>query len=192
MRDQTVALARGSAARATLDYIRETHGDQVLERILNRVEPDARRDLTGAETTGYLPYSLVLALWNAADGVIASADPEWMERAGGYAIGSLGQQLYGGLLRKSSPVEFVTQSVSLFQLYYSQGDVVPVELEPGRAVLRLVGFDTLGPLFCRRQTGGLRRATELAGGTGVAVRHVRCAHEGDAFCEWEIGWSSVR
>ena len=189
MRDQSVPLARGSAARANLDYIRETHGASVLERILDRIEPDARRDVTGAETTGYLPYSRILALWAAADTVLAPTEPDWMQRAGGYAIGSLGQQLYGGLLRKSSPVEFVTQSVSLFQLYYSQGDVVPVEVEPGRAVLRLVGFDALGPLFCRRQTGGLQRATELAGGRDVSVQHVRCSHEADAFCEWEIRWS---
>ena len=188
MRDQTVALARGSAARTTLEYIREAHGEQVLARILDQVEPEARADVTGAEPTGYVPYSRILALWNAADGVLAPIAPDWMEQAGGYAIGSLGQQLYGGLLRKSSPVEFVTQSVSLFQLYYSQGNVVPVEVEPGRAVLRLVGFDALGPLFCRRQTGGLQRATELAGGTDVSVRHVRCSHEDDAFCEGEIRW----
>ena len=188
MRDQSLPLARGSAARATLDYIREIHGDAVLGEILERVEPSARTEVTGAETTAYLPYSQVLALWNAADGVLAATAPDWMERAGGYAIESLGQQLYGGLLRKSSPVEFITQSVSLFQLYYSQGNMSPVEIEPGRAVLRLVGFDALGPLFCRRQTGGLRRATELAGGSDVSVRHVRCAHEGDAFCEWELRW----
>lgn len=189
MRDQTVPLARGSAARATLDYIREEHGEAALARILERVEPATRAEITGVETTAYLPYSQVLALWDAADGVLAPIAPDWVERAGGYAIGSLGQQLYGGLLRKSSPVEFITQSVSLFQLYYSQGNVVPIEVDDGRAVLRLVGFDDHGALFCRRQTGGLQRATELAGGSGVSVRHVRCIHEGDAFCEWEIRWA---
>jgi hypothetical protein len=86
-------------------------------------------------------------------------------------------------------MEFVTQSVSLFQLYYAPGDMVPVEVEPGRAVLRLDGFPTAGSLFCQRQTGGLRRAAELAGGQEVTVRHVRCEHEGDAYCEWEIRWS---
>ena len=97
--------------------------------------------------------------------------------------------MYGGLLRKASPAEFVTQSVSLFRLYYAPGDMVPVEVEPGRAVLRLEGFPTASPLFCARQTGGLRQATELAGGKSVRVRHVRCEHEGDAYCEWELRWS---
>ena len=59
-----------------------------------------------------------------------------METAGAYAIDSVGQQLYSGLLRKASPMEFVTQSVSLFQLYYAPGDVVAVEVESSGAVLR--------------------------------------------------------
>ena len=91
-----------------------------------------------------------------------------METAGAYAIDSVGQQLYSGLLRKASPMEFVTQSVSLFQLYYAPGDVVAVEVEPTGAVLRLVGFPAASALFCSRQTGGLRRAAELAGGRGCA------------------------
>jgi predicted hydrocarbon binding protein len=32
---------------------------------------------------------------------------------------------------------------------------------------------------------------ELAGGKDVRVMHVRCEHEGDAFCEWELRWSSA-
>ena len=92
------------------------------------------------------------------------------------------------LLRKTSPIELVTQSVSPYKLYYFQGTMDPVETLPGRAVIRLVGFDALGPLFCRRQTGGLKCATELAGGVDIQVRHVRCAAEGDAFCEWEVKW----
>ena len=82
----------------------------------------------------------------------------------------------------------MTQSVSLFQLYYGPGDMVAVEVEPVRAVLRLVGFPSADVLFCRRQSGGLRRAAELAGGHGVRVAHVRCEHDGDAYCEWEVRW----
>ena len=44
------------------------------------------------------------------------------------------------------------------------------------------------PVSCRRQTGGLLRAVELAGGATPSVRHVRCSVEGDAFREWELRW----
>jgi hypothetical protein len=184
-----MATARGSTARATLDFIRQRFGQETLQSILEQLTPEDRTQLLSAGTTDELPYELLLELWRVADAALAPVNATWMEEAGAFAIDSLGQQLYGGLLRKASPIEFVTQSVSLFRLYYAPGDIVPVETEAGRAVLRLVGFDAQGTLFCARQTGGLLRATELAGGKSVRVKHVRCAHEGDAFCEWEMRWS---
>lgn len=48
--------------------------------------------------------------------------------------------------------------------------------------------DPVTTLFCQRQSGGLRCALALAGGVDAAARHVRCALEGDAFCEWELSW----
>ncbi len=188
MRIATTAVARGSTAHATRQFIRETYGDTVLRAVVDRLDAPTRARVDAAAMTDDLPYDTLLALWEAADAELAPRDASWSEAAGAYAIESVGQQLYGGLLRKASPEQFVTQSVSLFQLYYAPGDMVPVEVEPGRAVLRLIGFPALGPLFCRRQTGGLRRAAELAGGRRVRVAHVRCEHEGDAYCEWELRW----
>ena len=188
MRAATTATARGSTVHATLAFIRDTYGAETLAKIMEKLEFDTRMRVERAAMHDELPYELLLSIWRAADDELGARDPSWMEQAGAFAIDSLGQQLYGGLLRKTSPSEFVTQSVSLFRLYYAPGDMVPVEVEPLRAVLRLVDFPAIGPLFCRRQTGGLRRATELAGGKEVRVTHVRCAHEGDAYCEWELRW----
>jgi hypothetical protein len=128
-------------------------------------------------------------MWRAADHVLGAADPAWMERAGEFSIRSTGVQLYSGILRKNNPIEFLTQSVSLFRLYYHPGNMEVVAESPGYAVLRLVGFDPGTTLFCRRQTGGLCCALTLAGGVEPRARHVRCVLEGDAFCEWELSWA---
>lgn len=189
MRAATTATARGSTVHATFAFIRDRYGAAMLDAILDKLEPDARTRLERAAMTDELPYEQLLAVWRLADETLGGRDADWMEQAGAYAIDSLGQQLYGGLLRKASPSEFINQSVSLFRLYYAPGDMVKVELDASRAVVRLVDFPAIGPLFCRRQTGGLRRATELAGGKAVRVTHVRCQHEGDAYCEWELRWS---
>lgn len=66
-----------------------------------------------------------------------------------------------------------------------------IEREEGPALLRLHEFADADPLFCRRQTGGLHRALELAGGRDAGVHHVRCVCDGDAFCEWEPTWSAA-
>jgi hypothetical protein len=181
--------AKGSVIRSTIEFLRAEAGEEKLDRVLDLLDPEARAPCEHPEPTDEVPYALVRQLWEAADGVIGGADPGWMERAGAFAIRSTGMQLYGGILKKSSPIEFLTQSVSLFRLYYRPGNMEVVLEGPGSAVLRLVGFDAGTNLFCRRQTGGLLSALTLAGGAAPRTRHVRCALEGDAFCEWELSWS---
>ncbi|HKG95855.1 MAG TPA: hypothetical protein VKA84_28345 [Gemmatimonadaceae bacterium] len=183
-----MAIAKGSTLRATMEFVRGEHGSEALEQVLARMPAEERGKVERAAPTDELPFDLALELWRATDAVVGERDPGWMERAGEQSIESTGVQLYGGILRKSTPTEFLTQGVSLFQLYYHPGNMEVVEAEEGRAVLRLVGFDHPDPLFCRRQTGGLRQALTLAGGTSATARHVRCVNEGDAFCEWELGW----
>lgn len=182
--------AKGAAVRSTLEFVGAQLGDAELERALIRLPADVRQRLEAAGPTEELPYADVAMLWEAIDSVIGAAVPTWIERSGAYSIQSRGAQLYGGILKKSSPTEFLTQSVSLFRLFYHPGDMVVVEEGVGRAVLRLVGFEPRTPLFCRRQTGGLTQALELAGGGQPTTRHVRCSCEGDAFCEWEMTWQT--
>ena len=179
---------KGSVVRSTLAFVRAERGEQATTQMLEALPPETRRRLTAAEPTEEIPFALVRALWEAADALLGASEAKWSERAGAFSIESAGVQFYGGILKKSNPTEFLTQSVSLFRLYYRPGDMEVVYEAPGTAVLRLVGFDAQTTLFCRRQTGGLSCALTIAGGVKPRVRHVRCAVEGDAFCEWELDW----
>jgi hypothetical protein len=187
--ERRMATAKGSTLRATLAFVEGAVGRERTEAVLARLAPALRARVTAAQATDEVPMEELLALWHATDAEIGAEDPTWVERSGAHSIEAYGVQLYGGILRKASPTEFLTQSVSLYRLYYQPGDMRVVESDTGRAVLRLVGFDVADALFCRRQTGGLGRALTLAGGATPWVRHVRCVVEGDAFCEWELTWS---
>lgn len=182
------AMSRSSTIIATLGYIEAIHGVAMRDAVVASLPERVREQVTRIEATAEWAYDDLLVLWRAADALLAAIDPQWMERSGAHSIQSTGVLLYSGILRKRSPHEFLTQSVSLFQLYYYPGDMEVVEEEPGRAVLRLSGFDSRDVLFCRRQTGGLRQALAQAGGEAPRVKHVRCAHLDDAFCEWELVW----
>lgn len=183
--------AKGAAVHSTLEFVRSQHGDVVATKVLGALKPDVRQRIERVAPTGEIPYRDLVALWTTIDAELAVAAPTWIERSGAFSIESRGAQLYGGILRKSSPTEFLTQSVSLFRLFYHPGDMVVVEDAEGRAVLRLVDFEAVTPLFCRRQAGGLTQALEIAGGAHPSTRHVRCVCEGDLFCEWEMTWSST-
>lgn len=184
----TTVKAKGSVFHTTMDFVRAEKGDVIAQAILRRLPEEQRRQVENSTPTQEVPFENVVSLWQAVDAEIGADDPGWIERSGAHSIKSMGVQLYSGILRKSSPKEFLTQRISLFRLYYHPGDMELVEEEEGRALLRLVGFDYAGPLFCRRQTGGLSRALEVSGGQEAKTSHVRCVAEGDAFCEWEVRW----
>lgn len=186
-------VAKGSTLRATLDWLSATCGAEACDAVLARLSEDDRHLVRTATATEEYPFGLWRRLSEATESEVGASHPDWPERAGAHAIDSYGVQLYGGILRKSSPLEFLTQSVSLFRLYYQPGDMKVVEVEASgetsaRAVLRLIGFEHESRWFCRRQTGGLERATTIAGGERARVHHVRCTLDGDAFCEWELRW----
>ncbi len=187
----TAPMAKGAALHATLEYL-DSRADGSRARVMAALDVAVREQVERSARAGEVPYALLLALWNAADTELHAVDPTWMEEAGGFSITARGTQMYGGILRKNNPHEFLTQSVSLFQLFYRPGDMLVVDEGPGRAVLRLDGFDAVSTLFCRRQTGGLAAAIAIAGGDDPVVRHVRCAVEGDPFCEWELRWKVPR
>ncbi|CAN5625646.1 hypothetical protein BH23GEM6_BH23GEM6_03530 [soil metagenome] len=182
-------LAKGSTTRTTLAFLESAFGAEVVKLVLSRLSEPIRVQVQQAGSTDEIPFDSLISLWSAADEVLAAREPTWIERSGGFAIESGGVRQYSGILKKSSPLEFLTQRVSLFRLYYQPGNQEVVDHGQGHAVLRLVGFPRVHPLFCRRQAGGLQRALEIAGGTDATVRHVRCTLEGDAFCEWELCWS---
>lgn len=182
--------ARGSTIMGTLEFLSAEKGLEILRKVLNRLSKEDRKRVGVVVATEEVPFELPARLWRAIDAEIGESDPGWAERAGGFAIQLRGVQSYGGILRKTTPREFLTQHISLFQLYYHGGDIVMVEQASNRATLRLVGMDApeRDRLFCRRQTGGLQKALAISGGKGAVVRHVRCAIEGDAFCEWDVRW----
>lgn len=181
-------FAKGSTVHGTLDYLGALHGPGTLARVLDALPPSLRARLENVAPTGELDYDDLVVLWSVAGATLSPTVPEWSEQAGAYSIAHRGSDMYGGLLRKSTPDEFLLQSVSLFQLFYHPGDIVLVEHGAKSAVLRLVGFEARTPVFCRRQVGGLAKAIDIAGGAASEVKHVRCALEGDAYCEWSLAW----
>lgn len=188
----TVPMAKGSTVRGTFAFVHSVGSEEALTRVRALLAADRRTDFADVAATAEVPYSELIHLWEAVDAVLGPGHPDWAEDAGAFSIDSVGMQLYGGILRKANPRAFLTQSISLFRLYYHPGDITVVEDGDARATLRLVDFDPVTQLFCRRQTGGLRRAVELAGGEAARVRHVRCSIEGDAFCEWQLEWHVPR
>ncbi|HSK20658.1 MAG TPA: hypothetical protein VK912_16010 [Longimicrobiales bacterium] len=183
-----MAEAKGATLLATLDFVRRRADAGTALRALAVLGAADRAAVEAVTPTDTIDLELLFELWRAVDSVLKAEMPDWAEQAGAYSIESVGMQLYGGIVRKATPREFLSQPVKLFRLFYHTGDMRIVDEGPDGAVLRLTDLEVTEPIFCRRQTGGLRAALALAGADDATVRHVRCAFEGDAFCEWQLQW----
>ena len=181
-------MARGSTLRMTMEFLEAECSPADIAEMVGELKPASRKIVDGAKVTDEVPLRVALELWRSIDRRLRDRDPQWVERAGAFAIEKAGQRLYRGLLRKASPLEFLTQQISLFQRYYRPGDMILMEEADGWASTRLLGFASTDSLFCRRLTGGWHAALEIAGGRNVSVRHPRCVNEGDLFCEWSLVW----
>ena len=182
-------MTRVATLRSTTEYLRRVLAPGELASVLAALSPAERALVERAPATDEVPYAIELRLWRAADAALGARDPRWMERVGAFAIERAAEQVGDVFLRRRSPLAFLTQQVPLFRLYYRPGDMVLLEHGPGRAAVRLVGFDPGDALFCRRFTGGWTTALEISGGRDVAIRHLRCTCEGDLFCEWSLRWA---
>jgi hypothetical protein len=186
--ERSEMFTRGSTVRSTMEFLQNLLPAARIDETLNCLSATDRRTIKTVGDTDEIPYRVALALWRAVDVTLASSDPYWIDRSGSWAIERAGMRLYGGLIKKPSPIDFLSQHISLFHLYYRPGDMVLVEQGGGRAVMRLVGFAPADTLFCRRLGGGWVASLRIAGGKGVTSIHNRCTLEGDPFCEWELQW----
>jgi LacI family transcriptional regulator len=182
-------MTRASTLRSTLEYLDREVDATTRETILAALPAAERAVVERAPEQEEVPYEVALHLWRAIDVALRTRDPQWMERMGAFAIERAADHIGDIFLHRPSPLAFLTQQVPLFRLYYRPGDMVVVDHGADHAIVRLVGFEPQDPLFCRRFTGGWTHALQITGGREVRIRHLRCACEGDLFCEWTLRWA---
>ena len=181
---------RASTLRSTLEYLERELDIAARDAILARLPRADRAVLERAPAETEVPYDIALRLWRSIDVTLAPTDARWMERMGAFAIERAADRIGDVFLHRPSPLAFITQQVPLFRLYYQPGDMVVLDHGNDHAIVRLVGFEPQDALFCRRFTGGWTYALEVTGGRDVTIRHLRCACEGDLFCEWALRWTN--
>ena len=182
-------MTRASTLRSTLEYVERELDSAGRDAILDALPAAERRIVEHAPEHEEVPYEIALHLWRAIDATLGPRDAQWMEHMGAYAIERAADHIGDVFLHRPSPLAFITQQVPLFRLYYRPGDMVVLDHGANHAIVRLVGFEPTDSLFCRRFTGGWTTALEITGGRDVVIRHLRCACEGDLFCEWMLRWS---
>ena len=108
-------MARGSTLCMTMDFLAVECSPADIAEIVASAQAGLAPPRFHHQCHGRCPVPRGMELWRSADRTLRDRDPQWVERAGAFAIEKAGQRLYRGLLQRSSPLEFSpTQQISLF------------------------------------------------------------------------------
>jgi hypothetical protein len=196
-----VGKIRGASVLGTLEYARNTFGDDALARVIRSLPDTARETLgdgltTSIVTNGWYECGLVSDLTREIDRTCGKGDLALARAVGKHVAFQDVNRFFKWLLRVSGPVTLFTRAGSVWKNYYSDGRYVFEGAEGKHASIRLEDWDCADPVICARVQGWMERALELTlGGPGRAVTRESAHLTRDPavcaspFCRYEAEWS---
>jgi hypothetical protein len=181
------AHVRGQILLARLEYLREFHGVEGLQRVLASLSPEDRARVSGVDRDGWFPFALLLRLDKAIAGVLAPADPAIYERLG-VASSRHRTEWLGEHARLVNVHAFLSRVADEHRRFHTFG----------RAAYRRTGFNDgeisyseypeLDEIWCRASCGYFRGAIELLTGGPAEVHELTCQCRGGAACIFQMHW----
>lgn len=185
------ARMKGTILFSSVGYLREKLGEAGYEALVDTLPEEDRETLQRPILVGnWYRFGLLVDLMKAAEGRVRPAPGYTIPWEMGRYSAEAGLKGIYRLFFKVAETGFILKrATQLFSAYYDSGAMQVVTSEPKLAVIRIVGFEEPGDLFCQRVQGWCQRTTELAGNRDVVLTHPRCAAKGDPYCEYRGTWA---
>jgi len=177
-----------SMASVLLTQVRTTRGEEAVARLLQTAGvPYTAAHL--ADPANWIWYDEAIALFEAA--IELMGDEELPRRVGEETVRQHAGTPVATLLRSLGSPEAIYEQLAVGVTKFSTvTELQPVEVEPGRAVVRATarrGFRRHRYL-CEWTQGLLSQPTALFGLPAARVEETSCEVRGDPHCEYRIGW----
>jgi diguanylate cyclase (GGDEF)-like protein len=173
-----------------LRHVRATHGEDGVSELLRRA--GSERTAAYLEDVGnWIDYGEAAALFEAA--ADQTGDPEIGFRVGEQTVRQHAGTPVATLLRSLGSPQAVLEQVSVTVTKFSTVTAMePVEVEPGRAVVRAYarpGF-TRHRHLCNWTRGMLSQPTPLFGLPPASVEESQCQVDGAPHCLYTVSWDA--
>ncbi|MEM7248447.1 MAG: hypothetical protein AAF533_24150 [Acidobacteriota bacterium] len=184
---------KGAAINARLDFIRERHGQDTLDRIVDSLDDMSQVILTGTLLPSiWYPYQVLQGLDEAIVNELGVEADEVFEVAGEQVGRQHARSLFRVFHREADPERVLRLAVSIFsgcacghgRLVLRKGQ------EPGQERLSVVGASA-GRAHCLTLGAYFRTVLAYCTENEVEVREVRCRNEEGDSCEFEFAWQPV-
>lgn len=185
-----MAKVKGSAFKASIQYLKEKLENITFEEFIEKVPPEVQKLLeTPILTSSWYEFSLLIKLMD-------SAEPHLHPEKGRSVAWDMGRfsadvglsTVYRIFFKVADPSYIIKKASQVYQTYYSSGEMTCEEIGAGKALLCLREVDQPDIHLCERLLGWMERTLELSGAKKVTMSHPKCRTRGDDRCEFHGIW----
>lgn len=176
---------KGGMVRAHIDWIRKTHGEEGLRRVLALLPADTLHEVTTTLPTSWISFASLIAL-----------DKAISQTFGREAVRELGrfsaeQNLAGAyrIYKRDDIHEFFQRSAALHSQFQDFGSVAYEQTGPHTGRMTHTNYRSYSPDFCASAIGYYQEAIRVHGGKSPAVAETSCQCAGDEACVFEMRWT---
>ena len=188
MSESRSVRVKGGALLSRLAFIREQHGEEGVQRVLQRLSDEDRKVCTTILVGAWYPFELNERVDDAI------ADEMHMGENVFLLMGekSAEQNLKGShraMLSPGDPHGLLRRAPQIYQMYYDIGRRTYERAGDKKAILRTYDAPTPSHHDCLTIVGWHRKAIEMCGGKDVRVTETKCRTKGADLCEYVCEWS---
>jgi hypothetical protein len=197
-----MAKVRGTAILGTLEFARARFGEEQTRELVESLSQAQRGVLldaagAGIAAHGWYETSLLADLTNSLDARCGRGDLSLAREAGTHVAFQDVNRFFKWLLRLGGPSILFNRAGAVWNNYYDDGRYVLESLGEGRAVIRIEGSSSAGPVVCKRIEGWMERALVLTLGAHAApvireeghlVRNPAVSEQ--AYCRFVAEWKA--
>jgi predicted hydrocarbon binding protein len=180
---------KGTVLLGTIRFLRESFGDEGLQKIYARLDSEERERLESPFLPSvWYPLSFLLNIMRSAKAEFGASVPDLYSQMGRASADFALSSVYSMVFKISSTQWIISRAAVVFASYYDTGKMGVVENGKGFAILEVSNFAEPAPELCERIRAWCGRVLEQCGEKTVKVEHIQCRCRGDSICRFSAKW----
>ena len=178
---------KGQIFLARLEYLRDSHGAEGLQRVLAALQAEDRDRLTAVGRETWYPFAMLMRLDKAIAGVLAPGDPTIYERLGAASSRHRTEWL-GEHARLVNVHGFLSRVADEHRRFHTFGKALYHRTGFTEGEIAYSECPEVDLVWCSASRGYFRGAIEFLTGGPVAVDERKCQCRSDEACVFKLRW----
>ncbi len=180
---------KGTAIRATINYIKLNLNEEQIRNLKNLLLPDS---------LNFFEKPIISNEWYNVEPLIDIMDkvPNILKKENKKVWWEMGRHscedglttVYRVFYKLGSPEFILKRASTVWNNYYSEGIFYIISHSTNLAHVQIREISFPHPCLCTRISGWMERAIEISGGRNVILKHTLCKFQGGNVEEWKANW----